>query len=133
MPLTSAQMNLSFKQFTTYLTLLSIGGGAGWLGNQYLQAQNQANSTSIIPVVRPLPSNSLPSIPENRIVERSSPNFIAEAAERVGAAVVRIDASRKVTSEEPGTFNNPLLKRFLAIACQNQISGFVRVRDRGLF
>ncbi|NJK40048.1 MAG: serine protease, partial [Oscillatoriales cyanobacterium SM2_3_0] len=105
-------MNLSFKQFTTYLTLLSIGGGAGWLGNQYLQAQNQANSTSIIPVVRPLPSNSLPSIPENRIVERSSPNFIAEAAERVGAAVVRIDASRKVTSEEPGTFNNPLLKRF---------------------
>lgn len=105
-------MDLSFKQFTIYLTLLSIGGGTGWLGSRYLQVQDQTDNTPTIPVVRPLPANSLPSFPENRVAEQGSPNFIAEAAEHVGAAVVRIDATRKVANEEPGAFNSPLLKRF---------------------
>ena len=39
-------------------------------------------------------------------------NFIAAAAEREGPAVVRINATRKVTNKIPEAFNNPLFRRF---------------------
>ena len=104
-------MNLSIKQLTVYLALLSIGGGTGWLGNRYLQANHLAEQSPAVPVVRQLPTNIQPLVPENRVVERSSPNFIAEAAEIVGPAVVRIDAARQAKNG-PGALNNPLFKRF---------------------
>lgn len=106
-------MSLSFKQLTLYLTLLSIGGGIGWLGNRYLAGQNGLETRSIVPVVRqqvpPYPSAPLP---ESREVDRSNPNFIAEAAERIGPAVVRIDAATKVPNQVPEAFKNPLFRRF---------------------
>ncbi|MEB3283317.1 MAG: HhoA/HhoB/HtrA family serine endopeptidase [Lyngbya sp.] len=104
-------MNLSIKQLTVYLALLSIGGGTGWLGNRYLQAKNHTEHSPAVPVVRQLPANTEPLVPEKRVVERSSPNFIAEAAEIVGPAVVRIDAARQ-SKNGPGALNNPLFKRF---------------------
>lgn len=105
-------MNLSLKQLTVYLALLSIGGGTGWLGNRYLQARNLTHNSPAVPVVRQLPVNTEPLVAENRVVERSSSNFIAEAAEKVGPAVVRIDAARQLSRNEPGSLNNPLFKRF---------------------
>jgi S1-C subfamily serine protease len=106
-------MSLSFKQLTLYMTLLSIGGGIGWLGNRYLAGQNGLETRSIVPVVRqqvpPYPSAPLP---ESREVDRSNPNFIAEAAERIGPAVVRIDAATKVANQVPEAFKNPLFRRF---------------------
>ncbi|ERT05002.1 putative serine protease HhoB [Lyngbya aestuarii BL J] len=104
-------MNLSIKQLTVYLALFSIGGGTGWLGNRYLQAKNFTQNSLAVPVVRQLPADTQPLVPERRVVERSSPNFIAEAAEIVGPAVVRIDAARP-SKNGPGALNNPLFKRF---------------------
>ncbi|MCC3413760.1 HhoA/HhoB/HtrA family serine endopeptidase [Microcoleus sp. PH2017_02_FOX_O_A] len=106
-------MSLSFKQLTLYVTLLSIGGGIGWLGNRYLQGSNNLETGSVLPVVRQqIPSYVSPPVQENRPVDRSNPNFIAEAAEKVGPAVVRIDASSKVPNQVPEAFNNPLFRRF---------------------
>ncbi|MCC3409876.1 MAG: trypsin-like peptidase domain-containing protein [Microcoleus sp. PH2017_10_PVI_O_A] len=106
-------MSLSFKQLTLYVTLLSVGGGIGWLGNRYLQGSNNLETGSVLPVVRQqIPSYVSPPVQENRAVDRSNPNFIAEAAEKVGPAVVRIDASTKVTNQVPEAFNNPLFRRF---------------------
>ncbi len=105
-------MNLSLKQLTVYLALLSIGGGTGWLGHRYLQAQNLPENSPAVPVVRQLPIDTPPPVPEQRVVERSSSNFIAEAAEKVGPAVVRIDAARQVSRNGPSALNNPLFKRF---------------------
>lgn len=106
-------MKISFKQLTLYLTLLSVGGGAGWLGNRYLQAGNNPENRPAMPVVRQqLPPYLPPQAPENRVVERSNPNFIAEAAEKVGPAVVRIDASSRIASQVPEAFKNPLFRRF---------------------
>ena len=106
-------MNLSFKQLTLYLTLLSIGGGVGWLGNRYLAGQNGLETSLVLPVVRQqIPPDASPPVPENRAVDRTNPNFIAEAAEKVGPAVVRIDASSKVASQVPEAFKNPLFRRF---------------------
>ncbi|MDY7022747.1 MAG: HhoA/HhoB/HtrA family serine endopeptidase, partial [Cyanobacteriota bacterium] len=105
-------MNLSIKQFTVYLALLSIGTGTGWLGNRYLQAQNRTENSPAIPVVRrQLPTSTQPLVPESRVVQRSSSNFIAEAAEIVGPAVVRIDAARQPKNRS-AALNNPLFKRF---------------------
>lgn len=39
-------------------------------------------------------------------------NFIAAAVERVGPAVVRIDAERSVSEAMPEAFQNPLFRRF---------------------
>ncbi|MEG3859623.1 HhoA/HhoB/HtrA family serine endopeptidase [Microcoleus sp. herbarium12] len=106
-------MSLSFKQLTLYVTLLSIGGGIGWLGNRYLQGSNNLETGSVLPVVRQqMPPYASPPVQENRPVDRSNPNFIAEAAEKVGPAVVRIDASSKVTNQVPEAFKNPLFRRF---------------------
>ncbi|MCU0542930.1 MAG: trypsin-like peptidase domain-containing protein [Oscillatoriaceae cyanobacterium Prado104] len=106
-------MSLSFKQLTLYLTLLSIGGGIGWLGNRYLAGQNGLETRSIVPVVRQqVPPYPAAPVQENREVDRSNPNFIAEAAERIGPAVVRIDAATKVANQVPEAFKNPLFRRF---------------------
>ncbi|MGB3402809.1 MAG: HhoA/HhoB/HtrA family serine endopeptidase [Microcoleaceae cyanobacterium] len=104
-------MNLSLKQLTVYLSLLSIGGGSGWLGNRYLYTQNQLKQSTAVPVVRPVAPNQPPRIRENRVIVRHSSNFIAEAAEKVGPAVVRIDATKRLKNSS-NTLNNPLLKRF---------------------
>ncbi|MGC9526598.1 MAG: HhoA/HhoB/HtrA family serine endopeptidase [Limnospira sp.] len=105
-------MDLSFKQLTVYLALLSIGGGTGWLGSRHWHSNYQASNSPAVPVVRPVPSETQLPIPESRVVERSSSNFIAEAVEQVGPSVIRIDAARRVTKNVPDALNNPLLKRF---------------------
>ncbi len=102
-------MSLSLRQLTLYLTLLGIGGGAGVLGSRYLMAQPQvARPPEAVPaVLRPLQPQPSGRAPEANI------NFIAEAAERVGPAVVRIDSARKLSAQDlPEPFKNPLFRRF---------------------
>lgn len=103
-------MELSFKQLTLYISLLSIGGGTGWLSHHYVQTQNWAIDPDVIPVVKP--QTDQPSTSGNPLVESTNHNFIAQAVEKVGPAVVRIDAAKKLTTQVPEASNNPLLKRF---------------------
>ncbi|MGB3510670.1 MAG: HhoA/HhoB/HtrA family serine endopeptidase [Microcoleaceae cyanobacterium] len=106
-------MNLSFKQLTLYICLLSIGGGTGWLGHRYLEAKGLTVDSGAIPVVKQQTPNYLPpSTSRNRVISPTNYNFIAEAAEKVGPAVVRIDAARNLGTQVPEAFNNPLFKRF---------------------
>lgn len=107
-------MSLSLKQLTLYLTLLGLGSGAGVLGSRYLTAQPQAAAPEAVPIV--LPSAS--SQPSGRPLS-SNLNFIAEAVERVGPAVVRIDSARQVASKDiPEAFKNPFFKRFFGNEAQ---------------
>jgi len=103
-------MSLSLKQLTLYLTLLGLGGGAGVLGSRYLMAEPQmAQVPEAIPaVLKPLTPQPSGRAPEANL------NFIAEAVERVGPAVVRIDSARAVASakEIPEAFKNPFFRRF---------------------
>jgi S1-C subfamily serine protease len=105
-------MNLSLKQLTVYLSLLSIGGGSGWLGNRYLHTQNQLKHSPAVPVVRPVAPETLPQVQENQVIVRRNSNFIAEAVEKVGPAVVRIDATKRLAKNSSSAFNNSLFKRF---------------------
>jgi len=101
-------MSLSVKQLITYLSLLAIGGGAGLAGTRYLKVENQ--STAQIQAV-PVALKALP-IAQGNTNPQADINFIAEAVEKVGPAVVRIDSARKVSQEAPEDFNNPLFRRF---------------------
>jgi Do/DeqQ family serine protease len=102
-------MSLSLKQLTLYLTLLGIGGGAGVMGSRYLMAEQQvASRPEAVPaILRPMPPQPSGRAPE------ASLNFIAEAVQRVGPAVVRIDSARKLASQDiPEPFKNPFFRRF---------------------
>jgi Do/DeqQ family serine protease len=102
-------MSLSLKHLTLYLTLLGIGGGAGVMGSRYLMAEQQvASRPEAVPaILRPMPPQPSGRAPE------ASLNFIAEAVQRVGPAVVRIDSARKLASQDiPEPFKNPFFRRF---------------------
>ncbi|MBW4621308.1 MAG: trypsin-like peptidase domain-containing protein [Cyanosarcina radialis HA8281-LM2] len=103
-------MSLSVKQLTAYLAILSIGGGAGVLGSQYLKAEsvNQIDSSS--QTVQVAVQSPIPAPPKSP--PRQDLNFIAQAVERVGPAVVKIDASRRISRQLPPEFDNPLFKDF---------------------
>lgn len=106
-------MSLSFKQLTLYLALLSVGGGAGWWGHRYLEERGLTSEYPIVPVVKQqTPAYLPPPTPTPINVNRANPNFIAEAVQKVGPAVVRIDASTKVATKMPDAFNNPLFRHF---------------------
>ena len=109
-------MSLSLKQLTVYLTLLGLGSGAGVLGSRYLMAEQQAVSSP--EAASPVALQPLSSQPSGRLPE-SNLNFIAEVAQRVGPAVVRIDSARPVASKDvPEAFKNPLFKRFFGNEAQ---------------
>lgn len=101
-------MSLSLKQLTLYLSLLAIGGGVGMIGSRYLQTEDRViQSSATLPMIlQPLP---LPLNPPtaNSGSQPNNINFIAEAVEKVGPAVVRIDAVRRVESRMPDLFRNP--------------------------
>jgi S1-C subfamily serine protease len=90
--------------------LLALGGGAGIVGSRYLTTSlpsEQANESppSVSQVFRRIPiTNDPPS--------QGNLNFIAKAVQRVGPAVVRIDASRQVSENMPEPFDQPFFRRF---------------------
>ncbi|BDI15324.1 serine protease [Nostoc cf. commune SO-36] len=107
-------MKLSLKQLAVYVFLLVIGGGAGLLGSRYLLPQNRSfqqlkNVTMALPPESVVPNSSNGTIGANG---SDNVNFIATAVQKVGPAVVRINATRKVANPISDALKNPLLRRF---------------------
>ncbi|MBE9004654.1 trypsin-like peptidase domain-containing protein [Fortiea sp. LEGE XX443] len=107
-------MNLSFKQLAIYLSLLVVGGSAGLFGSRYLLTQNRSfqelrNVTMALP-----PESVTPYAPPGSMGASGGDNvnFIATAVQKVGPAVVRINATRKVANPISEALKNPLLRRF---------------------
>ena len=80
--------------------------------------QTQVYPATVAPASNPTPSR-------DREV-----NFIATAVQKVGPAVVRIDASRQISSALPENLNNPLFRRFFGRDGENTESLPERV-ERG--
>ncbi len=101
-------MKLLSNKLSVYLSILALGGGMGFYGSRYLKQQPTIIKQSqaypkAIPALSNPPSNS---------GDNSNVNFIAAAVEKVGPAVVRIDASRKISSTLPDNLKHPLFRRF---------------------
>jgi S1-C subfamily serine protease len=95
-------MSRAIQQVSLYAVLLAIGGGVGWAGSRQLYPVAER---SVAQVEEPAPVAVDVAVRESPIAQAPPPtfeqinqNFIAEAAEKVGPAVVRIDSSRTVSS-----------------------------------
>ncbi|MBD1908964.1 trypsin-like peptidase domain-containing protein [Funiculus sociatus GB2-A5] len=101
-------MSLLAKQLTTYLALLAIGGGAGIYASRYFNADETRVSSGQQQIFPP----AVQQISPGRGSSQDNLNFIAEAVEKVGPAVVRIDSARTVSQQVPDAFRNPFFRRF---------------------
>ncbi|NJN22829.1 MAG: PDZ domain-containing protein [Leptolyngbya sp. RL_3_1] len=108
-------MAISRKQWGLTILTLILGGGVGWVSHQALANRFDRAAVSINEdaAVTTLATNP-PTTPERlgaAGIPQNNPNFIADAVERVGAAVVRID-SENTNWEVPDAFQNPFFRRF---------------------
>lgn len=98
-----------WQKTASYISLVLVGAGAAFSGsylastNQQLSSQTSAVAASTLPISQTIAAG-LPSA--------TDPNFVANVVEKVGPAVVRIDTSRRVTSQVPEIFNDPFFRQF---------------------
>lgn len=116
----------SGKQPGLYLLLLLIGLGGGFLVERTLSNSGfswDSASKTTLPKNRPSFLSTQPSETAEQQALFSPPvadNFIVEAVDRVGVAVVRINAARTVTTEIPAPFNDPFFGRFFGMPTEPQ-------------
>ncbi len=110
-------MKFSPKQIGLYAGLLLIGSGAGWASRSYFFNSVVEEPDDELPIATSIlqtaaePAEAVAQPQPRSYPPIDNPNFIAAAAEQVGPAVVRIDASRSIRGvSEP--FEHPLFKRF---------------------
>lgn len=94
----------SGKQPAAYLGMLLLGASIAFVGGNIIPAKNSLPSQASTVATSP----SL----QSRLPQTADTNFITDVVDRVGPAVVRIDASRTVTSKVPDAFNDPFFRRF---------------------
>ncbi len=115
----------SWQQSALYLLLLLMGLGGGFGVHRTLSSSRffwESGETTIPEVNRPLSlsTETESSMRGNLSANPIAANFIVQAVDRVGAAVVRINAARTVNSEVPAPFNDPFFGRFFGIPTQPQ-------------
>jgi Do/DeqQ family serine protease len=111
-------MTKNWQRGALYLLLLVVGAGGVFLGDRWLASNAlpfDESSAQVSPVGTDLPATP-PSDPvatgTGSLLMGSDPNFIANAVDKVGPAVVRIDASRTTTVDLPSEFDDPMFRRF---------------------
>ncbi|MBD3880991.1 trypsin-like peptidase domain-containing protein [Phormidium tenue FACHB-886] len=97
-----------------YLSLVLLGAGGVLAGNRYLaNAQPVAQSAPATADPAPTTSSPAPTSSGGRVLAATNPNFIADAVQKVGPAVVRINSTRTVASRGPDFFSeDPAFGRF---------------------
>ncbi|MGC1307652.1 MAG: HhoA/HhoB/HtrA family serine endopeptidase [Phormidesmis sp.] len=127
-----SDMGFSPKNFGLGGILLMLGAGAGWAGHNYL---NAADVSVSIPTERSLPQ-VIPASQDAIAQAAPSPslpidsNFIANAVNRVGPSVVRIDASRAVSGSGGDPFERRLFKRFFGDEVPEQVPQAPQLPER---
>ncbi len=114
-------MGLSLRQVSVYTLCLLAGATVGWASGLYSKSENRLATTDAAPNALPIPTAPAAAQPVPSLVVggQGSPNFIAMAVEKVGPAVVRIDASRTVSQQVPDALRDPI-RRFFGERQPNQ-------------
>ncbi|MDG2990252.1 trypsin-like peptidase domain-containing protein [Candidatus Synechococcus calcipolaris G9] len=112
------------RKSVTYLSLMTLGAAATLFAGQFVPTGNLFSASTVAQLPAPIPSGDI--------------NFIAQAVEQVGPAVVRIDSSRTVQTRVPAVFNDPFFQEFFGQALptpprtreeRGQGSGFIISAD----
>jgi Do/DeqQ family serine protease len=107
-----------------YLLLPLVGASAAVLGDHWLSS-NVPSTPVAIAQTAPITSPQIAQVPATRgtiLPGGTDSNFIVNAVERVGPAVVRIDSSRTVKSQVPQLFNDPFFRQFFGSDLPNSPS-----------
>lgn len=108
----------SWKQTAVYFMLPLVGAGGALAGNRLLTS----DVLSTPPAVAQTANVQVAQNRTSAIAASSDQNFIANAVERVGPAVVRINASRTVRTRVPAIFNDPFFRQFFGADIPSQPS-----------
>jgi S1-C subfamily serine protease len=101
------------KELAVYLFLVAIGGSLGVFGSRFLPSNGSFQELKN--VTASVPSESVIAYPSQGLSNSAggnNVNFIATAVQRVGPAVVRINATRKVANPIFDALKNPMWRRF---------------------
>ncbi|WP_207211158.1 HhoA/HhoB/HtrA family serine endopeptidase [Leptolyngbya sp. Cla-17] len=135
---------LSWKKSAIYLTLPLFGVGVTLMGDRWVSSsaaaqQSVATPAATLPIAKPMEIAQVPSR-SSGILSGNDSNFVVNAVDRVGSAVVRIDSSRTVRRRVPAIFNDPAFRQFFGSQIplgpssrveRGQGSGFI-IRSNGL-
>lgn len=116
----SPQTNRPLRRAALSLTLVALGAGGVIVGDRWLAhgaaldlRPGEQLLSQVIPTEPDASQAPVETSPSSRILASTgNTNFIAEAVDVVGPAVVRIDASRTVTAQMPEALNDPFFRRF---------------------
>ncbi|MEY2859431.1 MAG: hypothetical protein RLZZ74_3744 [Cyanobacteriota bacterium] len=107
-----------WNKATSSLTLLLLGGGIASGGNYLVNSpQSLANESSVNLVASAIATKDVTTDSEAAIAVPQ--NYVSQVVSRVGNSVVRIDASRKVATNVPASFNDPFFKEFFGSQMPN--------------
>lgn len=95
------------QQLATSMALVLLGAGVATAGGYVMDSRSQPSATQSASVA------TLPLGGHSAIAATSAnPNFVTQVVEQAGPAVVRIDATRTVTTNAPAAFNDPVFRQF---------------------
>ncbi|MEC4806611.1 MAG: HhoA/HhoB/HtrA family serine endopeptidase [Jaaginema sp. PMC 1079.18] len=94
------------KKALQSLSLIALGSGLT-VGSGYLFANPPTAETRLTEAAIAAPESNTNPIPAS-----ASTNFVTDVIDNVGPAVVRINASKTVTSQLPPEFDDPFFRRF---------------------
>ena len=112
-----AQSNI-WKKSASSLALVFLGSGIALGGNYLINSpQSFAQDSN-----RDTLADKQESVRETETIETAvnlPQNYVSEVVNRVGDSVVRIDASRKVSTQAPAMFNDPFFRQFFGSQMPN--------------
>jgi S1-C subfamily serine protease len=104
---------------TNYLLSLLAGVAMTSLGGCALLGNSREPQLQQIPAPAPptvTPNNNVESVRARAALPSiTDPNFVVAAVQKVGPAVVRINAAKTVTSKLPEAFDDPIRRRFFGV------------------
>ncbi len=104
---TQHHRRLSLPKKLAFLSLILIGSTAT-VGCNALTSQVPGSSNAIKGETSPAP---IAAVPVNILPSQDS-NFVTKVVQQVGPAVVRINSSRTVKSQQPDVLEDPFFRRF---------------------
>lgn len=106
----------SRKQPAVFLLLLLMGAGGTFLGTRLIKGNPRLFSANDAPPAQQIPLPVARQAQQEQLAEQTAAsqdsNFIVAAVDKVGPAVVRINASRTVSRNRPDVFEDPLRRFF---------------------